>query len=846
MMNLFYYILVYPIELFLEIIFSVIDRASSNPGIAIIGVSITISFLLLPLYKRADAIQTEEQIKQDQMRYWTDHIKKTFKGDERLMILQAYYSKQEYHPLYSLRSSVSLLLQIPFFIAAYHFLTHLELLNGVSFLCIPDLGKADGIIRIGESTVNLLPILMTVINCIASFIYTWKPGSVGLLRSIKDNAQLYILALVFLILLYPSPSGLVLYWTMNNAFSLVKNIAMKRESKNIVTIKTDVDRNTRKVFYSVAVLLTVLTGLLIPSALIAASPTEFVEPAAYRNPLSFVLSTFSISMGLFIIWMSVFYYLATYPAKKTMSLVLWLLCGLASIDYFLFGLDVGNITSDLAFERNPTATMEQSIICFAVLILVCTFMWGLWMKRRRSIPVLCSVIITCFMVMTAINIVKISSEVSEQNYASRGEQARVSLPLSKNGRNVIVIMLDRAISGYVPFIMTEMPELKERFDGFVYYPNAVAFGMHTNFAAPALFGGYEYTPKAMNERSDVSLKNKHDEALGVMPVIFSEEGFEVTVCDPPYAGYSEYGDLSIFDSYPDIHAYHLGNEFVNPEYYSQVEKRRRRSFFMYSMLKVSPILLQPYIYDESQYLSADRIEYLPYVFEKSYSVLSNLINITEIKENDTSTYLTIENDLTHDPCELQLPDYEPSLTVNNAGLETGYRKDMQGQILTIDPEFHYHANMKALLMLADWFDYLRENNIYDNTRIIVVSDHGRYLGDFPELIMDDGTDMEAANPLFMFKDFNSTGFTTSNKFMTNADTPILAMKDIVNEPINPFTGVPLDDKEKTAHDQYVTPSHNSNIEGNNNADATVFDTSDTPWYSVHDDIFEKLNWKVMP
>ena len=58
-MNLFYYILVYPIELFLEIIFSVIDRASSNPGIAIIGVSITISFLLLPLYKRADAIQTE-------------------------------------------------------------------------------------------------------------------------------------------------------------------------------------------------------------------------------------------------------------------------------------------------------------------------------------------------------------------------------------------------------------------------------------------------------------------------------------------------------------------------------------------------------------------------------------------------------------------------------------------------------------------------------------------------------------------------------------------------------------------------------------------------------------------
>lgn len=847
MKDILYYSIIYPIELLIEVIFSIIDRISSNPGIAIIGVSLTISVMLLPLYIRADAIQSEERRKQDQMRHWTDHIKKTFKGDERFMMLQMYYSEQDYHQLYSLRSSISLLLQIPFFIAAYHFLSHLELLNGVSFLGIPDLGKADGIIQIGSVSVNLLPVLMTVINCIASVIYTWKPGSVGLLRSIKDNAQLYILALVFLILLYPSPSGLVLYWTMNNVFSLVKNVVMKKEASYETNEKTGGEDISGRIYCVSIVLLTILIGLLIPSSLISASPTEFVEPAAYRNPLSFVLSTFCISTGLFMIWMSVFYYLATYSAKKAISLVMWLLCGLVSIDYFLFGLDVGNITSDLAFENYPAATIKQSVICCAVLISVCIVMWIIWMKKRRFIPMIGGVIIACIAVMSVINIVKISSEISEQDYTTIGEKADVSLPLSKNGRNVIVIMLDRAVSGYIPFIMTENPELRERFDGFTYYPNTVSFGMHTNFAAPALFGGYEYTPMSMNDRSDVTLKDKHDEALGVMPVIFSEEGYETTVCDPPYAGYSEYGDLSIFDSYPDIHAYHLTNEFVNPEYYSQVEKRRRRSFFMYSVFKVSPIPLQPCVYDESQYLSADRVEYLPYVFEKAYSVLSNLSNITEIKESETSTYLTIENDLTHDPCELQLPDYEPSLTINNAGLETGYREDAQGRRITIDPDFHYHANMKALLMLADWFDYLRENGIYDNTRIVVASDHGaRHLKDFPELIMEDGTDMEATNPLLMFKDFNATGFTTSNDFMTNADTPVLAMKDVVEDPINPFTGTPIDDNEKTAHDQYVTPSHNSNIQDINTADDTVFDTSDTPWYSVHDNIFDKNNWSVIP
>ena len=844
-MNFFYYSIIYPIELLLEVIFSIVNRISSNPGVAIIGVSITINFLLLPLYRRADIIQEEERRKQDEMRRWTDHIKNTFKGDERFMMLQMYYSEQDYHPLYSLRSSISLMLQIPFFIAAYHFLSHLELLNGVSFLGIPDLGRADGIIRIGRVSVNLLPVLMTVINCVASLVFTWEPEKKGPMRNIKDNAQLYILAVIFLILLYPSPSGMVLYWTMNNIFSLLKNIVMKKAHTEF-EIENVPEDGSNKVFYAAAILLTVLTGLLIPSALIAASPTEFIEPAAYRNPLTFVFSTFSISFGMFIIWMSVFYYIAVSPVKRTISFILWILCGIASIDYFRFSLDIGNISSDFEFENSPAPTIKQVVCCCIVLFLLFVILWAIWRKKRDLAPVVCGMIIACFSIMSVINIVKISSVISDQDYTPMSVKSKATFPLSKHGKNVVVIMLDRAISGYVPFIMTEKPELRERFDGFTYYPNTVSFGMHTNFAAPALFGGYEYTPKAMNERPDEILKTKHDEALEVMPVIFSEEGYETTVCDPPYAGYSEYADLSIFDPYPNIHTYHLGNEFVDPGYFAQVEKRRRRSFFQYSIFKISPIPLQSYIYDNAQYLSAERVEYLPYVFEKAFSVLSNLSTMTVVDDEDRNTFLMMENDLPHDPCELQLPNYEPSLTVNNVGMETGYRRDEHGREISIDPEFHYHANMKSLLLLADWFDYLRENGVYDNTRIIVVSDHGRYLGDFPELIMEDGTDMEAANPLLMFKDFGKKGFSISNEFMTNADTPILAMRGIINDPVDPFTGVPMDDSEKRAHNQYVTPSHNSNIEGTNNADAIAFDTSDTPWYTVHDNVFDRSDWDLVP
>ena len=101
------------------------------------------NILLLPLYDRADRISREERNRQEAMSQWIGHIKTVFRGDERFMMLQAYYRKQGYRPIYALRSSISLILQVPFFIAAYHFLSNLELLNGYAFHFIRDLGRPD-------------------------------------------------------------------------------------------------------------------------------------------------------------------------------------------------------------------------------------------------------------------------------------------------------------------------------------------------------------------------------------------------------------------------------------------------------------------------------------------------------------------------------------------------------------------------------------------------------------------------------------------------------------------------------------------------------------------------------
>ena len=65
-----------------------------------------------------------------------------------------------------------------------------------------------------------MTLLMTLINIVSGIIYTKG-------HPLKSKIQVYGLALVFLVLLYHSPSGLVFYWLLNNVFSLVKNIFYK-------------------------------------------------------------------------------------------------------------------------------------------------------------------------------------------------------------------------------------------------------------------------------------------------------------------------------------------------------------------------------------------------------------------------------------------------------------------------------------------------------------------------------------------------------------------------------------------------------------------------------------------
>ena len=76
-----------------------------------------------------------------------------------------------YKTIYAFRGTLGLLIQIPFFIAAYNFIHSISGLNGQSFLFIKDLSQPDALIHIGNISINLLPFVMTLFSLLAGFVY---------------------------------------------------------------------------------------------------------------------------------------------------------------------------------------------------------------------------------------------------------------------------------------------------------------------------------------------------------------------------------------------------------------------------------------------------------------------------------------------------------------------------------------------------------------------------------------------------------------------------------------------------------------------------------------------------
>lgn len=182
----------------------------ANWGWAIIGLTLIVRIILYPLtYKGMVSMQKLKDLAPKMK-----EIQTKYKGDAQKMQLHIMelYKKHKVNPM---GGCLPLLLQIPVFFAIYRVLYNaVELKDAAWLLWIKDLSAMDPYF--------ILPILM------GGSMYLQQKLSPTTFSDPMQEKVFKFLPLVFTIFLITFPAGLMLYWTVNNIFSIIQQVLINK------------------------------------------------------------------------------------------------------------------------------------------------------------------------------------------------------------------------------------------------------------------------------------------------------------------------------------------------------------------------------------------------------------------------------------------------------------------------------------------------------------------------------------------------------------------------------------------------------------------------------------------
>jgi len=193
-------------------LFDFIIRHIQDPGLTVILLSVSVNILLTPIYFQMERASQKRNQHRDAMLSEIDRIKAHYKGRERYYYIKTIHRQFNYKNWHGLLISPDLLLQVVVFASVYQYLSHNPVMAGVAWGPIQNLAEPDKLLW----GVNLLPFAMTMLNILSA----WKYTSIAKKRYVALG-----FAALFLVLLYNSPAALLLYWTSNNLFSYLRNLA---------------------------------------------------------------------------------------------------------------------------------------------------------------------------------------------------------------------------------------------------------------------------------------------------------------------------------------------------------------------------------------------------------------------------------------------------------------------------------------------------------------------------------------------------------------------------------------------------------------------------------------------
>jgi len=208
-----------------------------NWGVAIILVTLVTKIVFLPLTFKSSESMAKMAALNPKMQEIRTRLKD--KPERMNQEVAELYKKEGVNPL---SGCLPLLLQIPIFFALYTLLNTQFELRGAMFIpgWIPDLSVPESVYTLPTpifgflTDIRMLPLIMLGTQLLSSKIM--QPPSAD-----ASGAQMkmlnYLMPVVFLFMLYNMPSGLTLYWTVQNVLSIIQQVYINWTKKRKTAVK---------------------------------------------------------------------------------------------------------------------------------------------------------------------------------------------------------------------------------------------------------------------------------------------------------------------------------------------------------------------------------------------------------------------------------------------------------------------------------------------------------------------------------------------------------------------------------------------------------------------------------
>ena len=571
----------------------------------------------------------------------------------------------------------------------------------------------------------------------------------------------------------------------------------KRLFNAIFTPYNELDSKDYKTYRDISIFAIINICFLIcvfsPFALYSSDVTQFDSSQSLAT-LSALVGFFLLSSFL-AIYLTSFFYKTRLLKIGVYGFSVALLIGLI----YSFVLDFNVITGEsygameqmMFLDTGHIYNYYNKFVDFGIGVLSCVVVGALLMFARQFLAAL-KIIALSLVILSSINLVRIilAQDSTTQTATFKATDSALSptanLSLfAKDRLNIVVLMLDAFTGSHFKILLEQNPTLNAMLDGFTYYDNTTTASSFTHTSLPSVFGGDYYSSANINARKVPSLEVERNNAIINIASNFLAKDFAL--------------DFDIYAVDFDYITQKVANTnlaFVRDNGYYQHKFEENHNFSLSSILDTITSGL-----NVDALLSYGIFKFSPYSFRTRILLIEEprwRIQFGEVKSSSIAlkratyhisqlstiiddiklgakkpTLKFIASGLTHDSFVMDIESCKPSL-YPQPKLPQEYRdlipKMFWGK---------YNSEVCALREVERMIATLKQNNIYDNTMIVIVSDHGR-ADSYPQLkAMGNSFPGYYTDTLLLVKSPQSRGeLRFDSRLMINSDVASLICDEI--------------------------------------------------------------------